>query len=203
MKNYFMHNNTKYEISEETAKELARIFGNKSDRVLADFSAGETFKLGNMEFIVLEQLDSSTVAIMKSLFAEDEKFGNNNNYNGSNVDSVCAAIAKNIFDIIGEDNVIAHEVDLTANNGMKCYGTIMRKVSLPTAEQIRKYAYILSENTVDKWWWLATPSGTTKWGTDDYALCVSPLGSINVNIFSCHYYGVRPFCIFNSSISVS
>ena len=201
MKDYLMYNNTKYEISEETAEELARIFGNK-ETTLSDVEVGKTFKIGDMEFIVLEHLDGSTVVIAKDLFCEDIKYGTNNNYDGSAADYLCNDIAQKIADIIGEDNIVGHELDLTANNGMKCYGSITRKVALPTAEQVRKYAYILAEYKIDDWWWLATASGTPKWGTTDYVLCVSRAGLLGIINFS-FLCGVRPFCILKSSISVS
>ncbi len=199
---YLMHNNKKYEISEETAKELARIFSTNGETTLADVEVGKTFKIEDYEFIVLEHMDGKTAVILKDLLVDSEVFGTNNNYNGSNVDDICNEFADTLADCIGDENIYEFEVDLTAANGMKCYGSIMRKAALLTLSQLQKYAYILAENPVNKWWWLATANGTSKWGSTNYDFCVSPSGYVGINYFSINR-GVRPFCIFNSSISVS
>ena len=203
MKDYLMHNGKKYEISTETATELARIFGNKDTPRLSDFAVGDIVNIEDMEFLVLEQLDGKTAVIFKGLLYEREQFGNNNNnYDGSNVDNLCNEVATKIAKIVGEENIYEHEVDLTANNGMKCYGTIMRKASLLTVERVRKYADVLSEHSTNKWEWLSTPCGTQKWGTKDWILCVAPSGYFD-NYGYGNYFGVRPFCILNSNIFVS
>lgn len=202
MKNYLMYNGNKYEIDEENAKNFINASTEKGTKKLADISVGDTFKIADMEFVVLENLDGKTAVILKDTLEDSAKFGANNNYDGSNVDKLCKKFAEKISKIVGDENLIQHEVDLTAANGMKCYGVITRKASLLTLERVRRYCDILCEHPTDKWEWLATPSGTPKRGTDDYAFCVSPRGLLGINSFY-HDIGVRPFCIFDSTISVS
>lgn len=203
MKNYIMYNGNQYEISEETAKELIKASANNGTRKLEDVTVGDTFKIADMEFVVLEHLEGKTAVILKNALHESVKFGSNNNYDGSNVDKLCGKFAEKLSVIIGEKNLLEHEVDLTSANGMKCYGVVTRKCSLLTLDRVRHYVDILCENRTEKWEWLATASGTNKWGSDEFVICVSPLGGVG------DYYGgwgdlaARPFCILDSNISVS
>ena len=202
---YFVYKGKKHTISDEAMAEiieLGKLLENRNGTTLSEIDVGETFKIGDMEFIVLEHLNGETAVVSKGLYGE-MRFGDNNNYNGSNVDNKCNEIAKTIENIVGEENLCEHGVDLTANNGMKCYGEITRKVSLLTAERVRRYAEILMKHQLDEWYWLATASGTKKWGTDNYVLCVAPSGFINYyDCCDCNF-GLRPFCILKSSIFVS
>lgn len=203
MKNYLMYGGNQYEISEEVAENFIKTLANNGSKKLAEFEVGDTIKIADLEFVVLEHFDGKTAVILKDTLDDSIKFGANNNYDGSNVDKLCKKFAEKISKIVGDENLIDHEVDLTAANGMKCYGVITRKVSLLTLDRVRRYCDILRENSTDKWEWLATPSGTPQWGTDDCAFCVSPRGNIfNYRSFY-NRFAVRPFCIFDSNIFVS
>ena len=203
MKNYLMYNGNKYEIDEENAKNIIKASTEKGTKKLADISVGDTFKIADMEFVVLENLEGKTAVILKDALHETVQFGNNNNYDGSNVDKLCLKFAEKIATIIGEENLIEHEVDLTAANGMKCYGVVTRKCSLLTLDRVRHYCNILCENSTSKWEWLATSNGTPKWGNDAWVVCVSPGGCFGDDNSGCGNHGVRPFCIFDSNIFVS
>ncbi len=170
--------------------------------MLSNIEKAKTFNIGRYEFFVLEQLGDKTAVLLKGLLHEDEEFGSNNNYDGSNVDNLCKDFAKEIEQIVGADNLIEHTIDLTSDDGLKCYGSINRKASLLTAEQYRKYVYIIDEHKLDEWWWLATAFSTAKHNDTDWVKCVSPQGNILNGIYDCNN-GVRPFCILKSNIFVS
>ena len=203
MTNYIIVNGIKYEITEEKAQELLKGFAFKDNKELGKVKVGDTFKVGAYEFIVLEHLhNGQTVAIMKDLLIDDEKFGDNNNYNGSNVDNICNEFAQKLETLIGAENLIEHTVDLTSANGMTCYGKVERKVSLLTLENLRKYGNVLCKHRLEKWWWLSTAMGTEKWGTKTWCACVSPYGDVYFSLCGSGN-GVRPFCIFSTNIFVS
>ena len=129
-------------------------------------------------------------------------FGESNNYDGSEVDAVCNEFAEEIAGIVGEENILLHEVDLTADDGLKDYGIMQRKASLLTTNRYRQYVAILDKHSPKTWWWLATAYSTPAHGYDSIVKCVAPSG----NISNDYYYnddGVRPFCILNSNIFVS
>ncbi len=202
MSNYLMLNGKRIDLTAEQIADMKQSFGIE-DVKLSDIKVGETFRIGEYEFIVLEQSGDTTAVILKDLLHEEETFGSNNNYDGSNVDKLCNEFGEEIENIVGSDNLVEHTVDLTADDGLKCYGTIKRKLSLITAEQYRKYVYILDEHKISSWWWLATPHSTDKHENANWVKCVSPRGGIYNDDYDDNYNGVRPFCILKSNIFVS
>ena len=201
MKDYISINNQKIALTEEQVKKIVEACGVQCKQ-LADFKAGDTVKIGDFEMVVLEQRESETYLILKDLYGEESEFGKNNNYDGSFVDKKCQEFAKALADIVGEDNLVLHEVDLTSDDGLKDYGTVERRASLITADMYRKYVDILDKFKLDCWWWLATPWSTKRHANDYWVKCVAPSGHV-VGDFYYHDVGVRPFCIFKSSIFVS
>ena len=199
--NYIMLNSQKIELTDTQVEEMRKSLGITSV-LLADIPVAEPFKIGKHEFFVLEQRGDETVIILKSPLRESEKFGDNNNYDGANVDKICNDFAKEIANIVGEENIIEHTVDLTSDDGLDDYGKIKRKMSLLTCELYRKYVRILDKFKLDKWWWVATAFSTPTHDDEDWIKCVSPRGII-FNSGHDYYFGVRPFCILKSNIFVS
>lgn len=170
---------------------------------LATLPAGSTFIVGQHEMVVLEQNSGMTAAIRKGLLHESMQFGNSNNFCRSKVDNACMEFADELFEAVGRDNLVLHTVDLTSDDGLKDYAAVDRYVSLLTADQYRKWVEILDLHEVDAWWWLATPYSTARHENDRWVKCVAPSGGIGDVDFSRGNCGVRPFCIFKSSIFVS
>ena len=206
--NYISIYNKQIELTEEQAEAIAvalREWENaKQEKVqLSDVSAGEVVRIGEYEFIVLEQMGEKTAVILKNLLVKEMTFGSNNRYNGSNVDKSCCEFAPLIEAIVGDENLMDHTVDLTADDGLKDYGAIIRRVSSLTAEQYRKYVEILDKYKPDAWWWLATPFSTKSHDNDLWVKCVSPSGYLGNDRYNNYDGGVRPFCILESTIFAS
>lgn len=203
MKNYFKMNGKKYDISPEDAQKVAQLLGINPAVSVDDLKPGDIFTAGGFEFVLLEQTSAGAACVLRGTYGKDVMFGDNNNYNGSNVDKICETFAAEIEKNTGA-KLVNFSIDLVCANGMKDYGQIMRRASLLTLEQLQKYAPILATCSPSAWWWLATACGSDTWGGSLGALCVSPLGGIGVGCnFSFCDYGVRPFCIFPASLSVS
>lgn len=203
MKNYLVINNHRIELPEEQVNQIIAAHNPGIPTVkLADIEVGDTFKIGEHELIVLEQTGDTTAVILKDLLP-DQKFGGSNNFDGSDVVKTCCEFAAQVATIVGEENIIPHTVDLTANDGLKCYGTIETRCSLLTADLYRRFVEILDKHKPDDWWWLATPWSTKKHDNDSYALCVSPSGCVSIDCCINDEFGVRPFCILKSDIFVS
>lgn len=195
---YLVLNGIRYRLVPDESEACDKVVRNVLDNV----EVGEVCKIGMWEFIVCEHTSEGTVLLMKDCLYDNEEFGSSNNYNGSNVDMLCEKFAEELATVVGAENIILHTVDLTADDGLKDYGSIERRVSLFTADQYRKYCDILDKHRVDIWTWTATAYSTTKHDDDCWVKCVSPLGFIiDFSYFS--DFGVRPFCILNSNIFVS
>lgn len=201
MSNYISINGQKINLTAEQVERIKESFQIPGVK-LADTAPGDIVKVGSHEFIVLEHREGGTALIRKDLLRTGEEFGDNNNYGKSKVDRICNQFAEEIAGIVGEDNILLHEVDLTSDDGLKDYGTIQRKASLLTAERYRQYVEILDKHKIDAWWWLATAFSTAAHENNSWVKCVSPAGYF-YDIYCNSDRGVRPFCILNSSIFVS
>ena len=97
----------------------------------------------------------------------------------------------------GAENIIPFERNLISLCGLKEYSTCEDKMSLISVDEYRKYREYLPRT--GEWWWTLTPDSTAGNGDEYWMSVVSPSGDA-------YYYvcyddgGVRPFCIFSSSI---
>ena len=170
-------------------------------KTLAEIKIGETFKVADIEFIKFADENGNTIAVAKEVVF-DSPFGVNNNFAESQVKSrLESEIMPKIAEAIGAENIVEHEVDLLSLDGDDKWGKVMCKISIPTFDFYRHNVKIFDRYKLDEWWWLATPYTTAKHYNDWWTCCVSPLGCIG-NFNYCHDYGVRPFIVFVSSISV-
>lgn len=183
---------------------IRKISGKETQqKTLAEFEPGAVVKIGGHEMVILEQMEGRAALIRKHCLEDESKFGaENNNYAVSAVDDICETFADEIAETVGGDNILVHDVVLTALTGDDSYGVIKRHASLLTLAQYQRYVDILDQHKPDQWWWLATPNSTKRHENDRWALCVSPSGIIDfVNYYD--RIGVRPFCILKSDIFVS
>ena len=203
MNNCIIINGQKIELTRDQIEKIVAAHQASNTR-LSELPVASTFKIGDYEFVVLEQYDDTAAVILKDLLPDTMAFGEKNNrYEDSYVDKACCTFAEDLAETIGEDNLLAHSVDLTADDGLKDYGRIDRKVSLLTAAEYRSYVDVLDKHKPDRWWWLATPHSTAAHKNDRWVTCVAPSGYVFSNFYYNDIYGVRPFCILKSNIFVS
>ena len=201
MENYIMIYGQRIDLTEDQVRHIADTCGNKKV-LLGTVPKGVTVKIAGREYVILDQKGEETYLIAKGI-VERMEFGDNNNFDGSDVDVWCECFASDLADAIGQENIVEHTLDLTSDDGLKCYGSVKRKVSLLTADLYRKYVNVLDTCKPDFYWFLATPKTTKRHGSDQLVLCVSPSGSIDGGGCNRDFHGVRPFCILKSSIFVS
>ncbi len=202
MSNYLKLNGKKIELTAEQVKEIENSFG--FNRVkLGDIAEGETFKVGDFEFIVLEQHENTTSVILKD-FWKTLKFDNNsNNYKESDLRTLLNTdFYHGLSKEVKPENVVKHTVDLTADDGRIDYDSCEDYISLLTCNMYRKYVYILDKYKKSDWWWLATPYSTKSNCYDFSVRCVCFNGTLYNDVCR-NDYGVRPFCILKSNIFVS
>ena len=193
----------------ELARELVRKLeeAEKDNKVqLSELQPGETFKIGEHDFIVLEQngCSGTTNVISKGFMSEDIVFDDDTkDYNNSNLKKI---IEENIQPAIeagvGVGNIIEQVVSLTSVDMQGEFKPCYCKVRPITFDEARKYNNLLVNKDLDDWWWTCTPWSTADRGWKRTITVVSPSG--NVGGFNCYgSLGVRPFCILKSNIFVS
>ena len=193
----------------ELARELVRKLeeSEKDNKVqLSELQPGETFKIGEHDFIVLEQngCSGTTNVISKGFMAKGIVFDSNTrDYNKSNLKRV---IEENIQPVIeseiGAGNIIKQAVSLTSVDMQDEFKPCYCKVRPITFDEARKYNNLLVNKDLDDWWWTCTPWSTADRGWKRTITVVSPSGYF-IDSNCSGGYGVRPFCILKSNIFVS
>lgn len=189
----------------EKAKELVAMLEEKEikDKVeLSTVAPGGVIDLGEDEFVVLDHDEGGTLVISKDFMEEDVKFGDNTDFNGSNVQRVLYEdILPKIEAAVGKDSILSQTVKLTTVDNQDVYKDATGRIRLLTFDEARKYNPLIVNEELDDYWWLMTP-----WTSNDrlnYPVAVvSPSGSVYDGGCSIRR-GVRPVLYLKSNIFVS
>lgn len=158
-------------------------------------SAGERFIFKGFEWITLDNnVDGGVLAIMASSWnGEEYRFDEDccNNYAKS---SLRRKLLNELLPVLGEDNLIPHEVNLVADNGDDRYGTVTDRVFVLSCDEYRKYRKNVP--LLPEWMWTCTPWYITDSGHSNYVRDVDTDGNLN-NYFANYASGVAPACVFN------
>ena len=171
---------------------------------LSTLNPGEIFKIGEYDFIVLEQCEERTAVISKGFMAGNVKFDEDSkNYKESNLKKVIENLIQPVIEKeVGSKNLIEHEVDLTSVDMQDEFAGFKCKVRPITFDEARLYNNLLVNKNLNDWWWTCTPWSTEDRGWKYSIAVVAPSGFISRDDCS-GSTGVRPFCILKSNIFVS
>lgn len=182
------------------------------EKKLNTLERGATFTLAGIEWLVLgvqpkaypNSNDHYFVEATRDLFqAPFDEDGNNNwnnaslreRLNGPFLDELveeCPALA---------DAIVPLYRDLTADDGLKDYGSCLDKVTILTADEYRQTRDL--HPAQGGWRWLITPDGTPASSGTAFVRVVDSGGSLR-NYIACHgSRGVRPALLLKSDILVS
>lgn len=188
----------------EILKEVAELKKGCEETKLSDLKPGETFMIADHEFLVLDHTETGTKVISKGMWQEDSiEFGESKDYRVSGIkEFIDREVLPVIAAAVGEENIIEHNVDLTALDGGNDFGSIRLKVHPIEFMEARKYFELLVNEELPDWWWTITPWNSRGIGYAKSLAVVSPSGYVG-NYCYCSISGVRPFCILNSNIFVS
>lgn len=163
-------------------------------------NVGETFMIGDMEFIRFPDRDGKTPVVMKQI-AFRSRFGPSDDLRESEIfKKLQKDILPKLMEEVGEDNLCEFETDLTTLDGLKPYEPLKSRISLPTLDFYRANVEIFDQHKPDVWWWLATADSAKPHYDSWWVLCVSPSGGICFDNVDFGDSGVRPFLILKSSI---
>lgn len=170
----------------------------KSINLPEGLGIGDTFELVDTTWKILDITGVGYICLADSI--KDMEFdSDSNNWENSDLRGYLNGVFfEKMAAEIGSKNIISFERNLLSLDGQTEYGKCEDKVSLLTVDEYRKYRSLIP-NTEDYWWWLVSP-----WSTpcNDYERVVAVVSSAGyVYGISCdNDYGVRPVCIFSSSI---
>lgn len=191
----------------EKARELVKMLEQKekeSKIKLSELRRGESFMIGEHEFIVLDQGVDVTKVISKGFMAENISFDpDTRDYNKSEIKKFIEEKIQPVIESeVGAENIVEHEVSLRSLDMKKEFEDVSAKVRPITFDEARLYNDLLVNEDLDDWWWTLTPWSTAKRGYRYGISVVCPSGCVDFD--NCHYNdGVRPFCILKSNIFVS
>ena len=161
---------------------------------------GETFNLAGYEFIKFPNMNGETPIVMRD-YAFISRFGDNNDLRSSDVLwRLQEEILPKIVEAVGEENVCTFKTDLTTLDGLRPYGVMESKISLPTIDFYRANGEIFNKYKPSRWCWLATPESAQPNDIPYWILCVSPSGGIGSNRYYRGDGGVRPILFLKSTI---
>ena len=171
----------------------------KTRKIPAGLSTGDTFKLAGLKWTILDITDKGYMCLADRLENSMKFDSESNNWIGSQLrEYLNTEFIQRIINEIGEENIISFNRNLYSLDGQSEYGNCEDKVSLLTVDDYRKYRRFIP-NTDNYCWWTCTPWSTKRNGYKSSVTFVSPSGYFNIN-YCYNDYGVRPFCIFSSSI---
>ncbi len=207
MDNYLKLNGKKIKLTPEQVEEMEESFVTTRTE-LGSIPVGDTFKVGDLEFVVLEHREYNpgnceTCIILKDFWKTAQFDSNFNDYKESAIrKDLNNNFYKELSALVGSGNIVKHTVDLTADDGLTEYEDCEDNISLLTCDMYRKYVYILKKYNPEKWWWLATAYSTK---SNDYTHTVRVVDDVGALVsYVCNFnIGVRPFCILKSNIFVS
>lgn len=178
----------------------------KSKVKLCELHPGDTFKIGDHDFIVLFQDDSTetTRVISKGFMAENILFDDDTrDYSKSNLRKVIEEDIQPIIESeVGEENIVENYVDLISVDMQEEFSRFKCKVRPITFDEVRKYNDLLVNKELNDWWWTCTPWSTAERGWEYSIAVVASCGDVDIGRYDGDD-GVRPFCILKSNIFVS
>lgn len=158
-------------------------------------SASECFGFKGFEWIVLDNnVDGGVLAIMASTWNGEEYSFDDDGCNNYAKSSLRRKLLNELLPVLGEDNLIPHEVDLVADNGDDRYGTVTDRVFILSCDEYRKYRKNVP--LLPEWMWTCTPWYITDSGHGGNVRHVNADGILS-NHSARGWGGVAPACVFN------
>lgn len=160
---------------------------------------GKTIEVAGIKWLVLDKLEKGYLVISDEFYGKSREFNIDcNNWDSSDLrQELNTELRRKIEEAVGEGGLLKFTRDLLSMDGQTEYGSCEDYVSLISLDEYRKYRKLLP-NT-GEWWWTLTPDSTKCNDDTSYIRVVSPSGCIHRSNYD-YSNGVRPVCIFSSSI---
>lgn len=174
-------------------------------KALKTAARGTVFPYAGEKWVVLEHDPAGRTLCLRLDLIPNKPFDENNCNNfatSSSKEWMNGPYLDNLIDAVkGPNAFLQTELDLTADDGLKDYGTCTVTIFSLTVDQYRRNRDVIPN--ADDWWWLSTAFSTKSNGYESLARFVWDDGTLSWYIAFYGYYGLRPACYLDSDLLIS
>lgn len=174
-------------------------------KALKAAARGTVFPYAGEKWVVLEHEPAGRTLCLRLDLIPNKPFDENNCNNfatSSSKEWMNGPYLDNLIDAVkGPHAFLTTELDLTADDGLKDYGTCTVTIFSLTVDQYRRNRDVIPN--ADDWWWLSTAYSTAANGYEHSARLVWGDGPLNWDSACCGYLGLRPACYLDSDLLIS
>lgn len=174
-------------------------------KALKKADRGAVFRYAGWEWVVLEHDPSGRTLCLTKGIVESRAFDDDNRNNfaiSSSKEWMNGPYLDNLIDAVkGPHAFLQTELDLTADDGLKDYGTCTVTIFSLTVDQYRRNRDVIP--LVDDWYWLSTAYSTAANGYEHSARLVNSDGALYGGRAYYGNYGLRPACYLDSDLLIS
>lgn len=165
---------------------------------VSNVAPSQVVKFHGKPCIVLEHRTAGTLLVTAAQIKSS--FGSTNNFASSSFREYLNGAFADALTEGHADELITREVDLTALNGSKEYGSCECKVAPLTFDEISRFHSLLPKT--ESWEWSATPWSTPRVDEDDTWVMGLSAGGYVCNNCCANTYGSRPAFLIPSQYAV-
>lgn len=174
-------------------------------KALKAAARGTIFPYAGEKWVALEHEASGRTLCLRLDLIPNKPFDENNCNNfatSSSKEWMNGPYLDNLIDAVkGPHAFLTTELDLTADDGLKDYGTCTVTIFSLTVDQYRRNRDVIPN--ADDWWWLSTAYSTAANGYEHSARLVWSDGTLDgLNPFLGDF-GLRPACYLDSDLLIS
>ena len=174
-------------------------------KALKTAARGTVFPYAGEKWVVLEHDPAGRTLCLCLDLIPNKPFDENNCNNfatSSSKEWMNGPYLDNLIDAVkGPHAFLTTELDLTADDGLKDYGTCTVTIFLLTVDQYRRNRDVIPN--ADDWWWLSTAFSTKSNGYESLARFVLTDGTLHWSLAYGGGYGLRPACYLDSDLLIS
>lgn len=165
---------------------------------------GTVFPYAGEKWVVLEHEPAGRTLCLRLDLIPDKPFDENNCNNfatSSSKEWMNGPYLDNLIDAVkGPCAFLTTELDLTADDGLKDYGTCTVTIFSLTIDQYRRNRDVIPN--ADDWWWLSTAYSTAANGYEHSARRVYTDGTLSWDYACLGDFGLRPACYLDSDLLI-
>lgn len=174
-------------------------------KALKAAARGTVFPYAGEKWVALEHDPAGRTLCLRLDLIPDKPFDENNCNNfalSSSKAWMNGPYLDNLIDAVkGPHAFLTTELDLTADDGLKDYGTCTVTIFSLTVDQYRRNRDVIPN--ADDWWWLSTATSTAANGYEHSARGVWRDGTLRRDIAFYGSHGLRPACYLDSDLLIS